>query len=605
MNENIYFDKNELELITSIYGSSTSKGAYSLIEKNRLLKKLTKEGVDYLFNCPLIFRQEILQKLYSDSTNKDRLNEIVFYICTKEVFNKIITDYNGITTLFNESNLFKATLNKYLLLVSNKKLIEKEILRIKEREPSPYIKVDNKIIPKNIFNSAKQCYFEISNLKEKKALQETDKKSIISVSDITLDKSQVNAIYKVLNNKYGLSIICGGPGTGKTTITKQILKNIDTNSVPILALSPTGKATLRMKEQIGDYISNNNFLTCAKFLIYEEDNNKSLLINLLRKKGNVNIKYKDNLFIIDECSMLNSGDLSKFFNLFPITENRYILIGDPNQLPPVLNVSIFTEMIMYLQKKYGNKNDIVSKLETCHRFGEKSILMNGNKILKKDIDLIEDKDFIIKKKNSIKDDLLELKRTYDEDIVFLSYTKHLVEQINHIIQDNCNTEKYIYRTDEKIFKKNDTILFIKNKYEDGELIYANGELGKILNVRRIGNEAVCSCLLNETIVDNVSLEDITLGYALTVHKYQGSEKENVAILVNNKFNNKLLYTAITRAKDKIFIFLPEQENILEKVIASDNSKSKLLLFEKFDNMFSKKYKVIEQDDISIENGGLL
>ena len=151
--------------------------------------------------------------------------------------------------------------------------------------------------------------------------------------------------------------------------------------------------------------------------------------------------------------------------------------------------------------------------------------------------------------------------------------------INRYIQHqkrniNCNEEHISYGTNH--YYKNDKIMVIKNNYDKG---YFNGEVGTITAINKLGMEVKFEDGRELSILNSM-LDEITLAYAITVHKSQGSEYQNVIIVLSDDsaslLNKKILYTAVTRAKNKVVIL--NRNNSLSKCLSRNNTEDKRTTF---------------------------
>lgn len=376
----------------------------------------------------------------------------------------------------------------------------------------------------------------------------------------TLSEKQLLAVKKSLTNKF--SIITGGPGTGKTTIVNAIIRiyqNVYGSGSIVTLLSPTGKAAQRMTEVCGIQAKTIH----SKLKIFNE-NQKS---------------YEDldeGLIIVDESSMLDMMLTEKLLHAVPFG-SHLILVGDIDQLPSVGAGSVLKDFI-------DSGAIPTSRLtETFRQKGGSLIIDNAQKINRGDTSLVYDEENYIYKQVKDEDDavnkivdlyLEEAEKVGADNVAVLCPRRRMTlnnfkvttEYLNGVIQDKVNP-----------FKKEDTV-FEQNidgrnvQYRIGSRVMqtkncessSNGDIGIIKDINEEG--VVIDWDNGNTVTQNFEeMETIVLGYALTVHKSQGSEYKSVIIplLSDQKgplFRRNLLYTAVTRAKKKVIMVGDEPVN---------------------------------------------
>lgn len=390
--------------------------------------------------------------------------------------------------------------------------------------------------------------------------------------NVELDECQVEAVLTTLQSN--LSVLSGGPGTGKTFTTnliKTIYRNLNEDA-RILLLAPTGKASKRLAE-----LCNEEAMTI----------HRGLKIRPLEQVDE-QVKLEADFIIIDEASMI---DIQMLYNLLVKIDNntKVLFVGDYQQLP-----SVGAGLVLRDLMNCGAVN--VVKLEKIFRQALTSnIVHNSHKMIEgatkdykfeKDTFLLETADIT---KYGTK--MLQIIKKAEEngysidDIVILSPTKktHIgTRAINDMIQKTWNTNNNpedIYKvSDVRVFKVGDKVMHTKNNYD---LDVFNGEVGRIIQV--IPNHLI-SVDYGDRIVDYINREQIReleLAYAMTIHKSQGSEYPIVINVVSNMhkymLNRNLIYTAWTRAKEKLYI-LGNKEAVIASAEKNDiiNRKSRLV-----------------------------
>lgn len=361
------------------------------------------------------------------------------------------------------------------------------------------------------------------------------------IYDTTLSQEQNQAISMVLNNDF--SILVGGPGTGKTSTIKAIIENYKTidNDSNVKLLAPTGKAANRIMEQFHGETS------LIATTIHLELISK-LMFN------NEDYKIDAGLVIVDEVSMI---DAELFYTLITSLNEgtKLVLVGDDNQLPSVSPGNILNTLIV------SNKFSL-TRLTKVFRQKDMSLLDNINKVANDELftlnnfndkfQLINDNqtETILNLANQYKshnDIILSPKRQGAIGVDVLN--NELQNELNGSIVDNIQINDYL------TLKKNDKVIQTVNNYE---LKVFNGMSGIIQDIiYQNDNVKVIVQFSNDLtiIYDYSNVYQLELAYALTIHKSQGSEYNNVILILDgSKFlDKKMLYTAITRTKEKIFI----------------------------------------------------
>ena len=400
--------------------------------------------------------------------------------------------------------------------------------------------------------------YSLNNLETRK-LPKLDKKiaELEKILNITYDDSQKEAITKALNNN--LTIITGGPGTGKTTIIKCItdlltgLCNIKKEKIALLA--PTGRAARKLMET-----TNIPAYTIHKYLEWDKES------NVFRKD-----EYspnKEEYIIIDEASMIDTILMASLFKGTLLT-SKYIFVGDYYQLPSVSQGQVLKDFIdsnvidtIKLNKLYRRTDD--SYINTL-AYEIKNHEISENFMLKYD-----DYNFITCANdeilNVIKDIITKaLAKGYTEkDIQVLApmYKSTTgIDALNKVLQNLMNpknAKKNEIESGEVIYREGDKILQLVNDPDNG---ISNGDIGYIesitKNIKTKKNEIIIDFDGNKVTYTPKDFINITHGYAISVHKSQGGEFKMVIMPFSPSFKrmlyNKLIYTAVTRAKQSLIL----------------------------------------------------
>ena len=396
---------------------------------------------------------------------------------------------------------------------------------------------------------------------------------------IELSDEQKNAIKMAMNNK--ICIITGGPGTGKTTIIKTIIKLLEIEKKEIALCAPTGRAAKRIKETTGE-----DAKTLHRLLMLGKTEEDHLAVNYEVPKINQEV------VIVDEVSMVDTLLMNYLLRALK-EKTRLILIGDSDQLPSVGAGNVLKDLI---------ESDLVpvSKLSHIYRQAQESdIVMNAHKInLGERIDLNKkDNDFFFINGTNILNQVSELveKRinnygNYDslKDIQILTPTKKgdsgtrfLNKKLQEVLNPASPSKKE--KTYGSVtFREGDKVMQVKNNYDlywespDGKSygsgVY-NGDLGVITSVQEEGLKVLFDDE-KEIFYTGDSLDELEHAYAITVHKSQGSEFPVVVMpLVSGPpmlYTRNLLYTGVTRAKEMLVIV--GDSGVVYNMINNNNTK---------------------------------
>ena len=376
---------------------------------------------------------------------------------------------------------------------------------------------------------------------------------------------QREAISRALTN--GVSVITGGPGTGKTTVIKAILDICSILKFSSVLAAPTGRAAKRMFESSGKEAKTIHRLLEAS--ISENGHH-----HFQRDEEN---PINQKVIIIDEMSMVDTHLMAALLKAVKLG-SYLILIGDPDQLPPVGPGNCLNDVI-------NSKCFDVVKLNKIFRQAEQSlIVMNAHAINRGEMPIINsrDNDFFFVERNTheaISELLLSfvakrLPAKYDadplEDIQLISCTRKGAlgtSGLNRLFQNALNPKtpkKVEKKYGDVLFREGDKVMQTKNNYdlewtrgaEKGMGIF-NGDIGRILEIDTRGESMTIDFEGRMTEYDFSMLDELEHAYAVTAHKSQGSEYKIVVIPSFDApfplMTRNLLYTAVTRAKEIVVI----------------------------------------------------
>lgn len=408
---------------------------------------------------------------------------------------------------------------------------------------------------------------------------------IIREQNITLDPLQEEAVFETVRN--GITIISGGPGTGKTTTINTIIRFFAEEGMDILLAAPTGRAAKRMQEATGYEAK-----TIHRLLEVNggsEDDEARLIFD--RNEEN---PLEADVVIVDEMSMI---DILLFNALLKAIDigTRLVLVGDVDQLPSVGPGQVLRDLIdsdvfhvVRLEKifRQNDESDIVSNAHMINR--GKHIAMDNKSadffFLERDNTPVIYKHMV----QLIKEKLPKYVNCTPMEIQVLTPMRRGelgVEVLNKILQEQLNPsapDKREHLQGDRLFREGDKVMQVKNNYQieweirgfHGVLIDSgkgvfNGDTGVIKSIDgQSGSLTIVFDENREVVYPFSNLDEIEHAYAVTIHKSQGSEYPAVILpLLSGPrmlFSRNLLYTAVTRARTCVTI-LGKRETVYSMI----------------------------------------
>ena len=431
---------------------------------------------------------------------------------------------------------------------------------------SKYYETELKIAVKliNLNNSISKNDFDVS--KEIETFEKFNK--------VKFHQDQIKAIEIAVNN--GVCVITGGPGTGKTTIIKCILRILNERCGKIALLAPTGRAAKRMSESCKEEAST---IHRALMIDYTGGETKADSAKFFFNETN---RFPYDAVIVDEVSMVDVNlMLSLVSALKPGT--RLILVGDKNQLPSVGAGNVLADII---------SSQIIECKQLTHiyRQSEESLIIsNAHAINDGQMPTIDNKskDFFYEDKENqteITKTILSLASRRIPKFLNIDPMKIQVlapmrvgtcgvDNLNNLLQDTLNpkrNDEEEMQVDSTIFRVGDKVMQTSNNYtqewikqkvngswETGEAVF-NGDIGFVTAVNKEIDSIEVT--FEDGRVSEYNREDarqLNLSYAITIHKSQGSEFDVVIIPIipgsSGILTKNLLYTAVTRAKRMVIL----------------------------------------------------
>ena len=406
---------------------------------------------------------------------------------------------------------------------------------------------------------------------------------IAQESALDYSEQQAQAIGDAASSS--LLLITGGPGTGKTTIVNGVLSLYERMGLRCLLAAPTGRAAKRLTEVTGREAS-----TIHRLLEATVDPNTGNMY-FVRDEEN---PLKTDVLIVDEMSMVDIQLMHHLLQALP-ERSRLILVGDPDQLPPVGPGFPFSDML--------RSNALPSvRLTQIFRQAQKSLIVtNAHRVNRGELPELRD----------VKNDFFFLPARTEEEIsqIIAGLCSHRLPKnmgiapdqiqvlsptkkgasgtihLNRVLQSVLNPPapaRQERQVGDTLFREGDRVMQIRNNYDiiwkkadgsqEGTGVF-NGDIGLIQQINV--SEELMTVAFDDRIVeyDFTQLNELEPAYAMTVHKSQGSEYRAVIISAwsgsQYLLNRSVLYTAITRARD-LLIIVGRQETI---AAMTDNAKT--------------------------------
>lgn len=455
-------------------------------------------------------------------------------------------------------------------------------LTVKEINSKEFVFLTQAYLDEKAISNRMKVFLKFPPPKRKALYKEIE--AVEAELKIEYAENQKEAIQTAITK--GMLILTGGPGTGKTTTLKGIIKMFENEGLDIALAAPTGRAAKRMSELTGKEAK-----TIHRLLEVEWDE-----MDRPTFKRNLRNPLECEALIVDELSMVDINLFASLLAALPFG-CRLIMVGDSDQLPPVgagnvLADLIGSELLPVVELKEVFRQALDSLIVTnAHR------IVNGEKIV---IDN-KDSDFFYMERYSTYDAAQTVAQLYSKRLPdaygYSPFTDVQVicpsrkgeagtNALNTALQNLVNPQdknKNEITVGFKLFREGDKVMQIKNNYnigwekgkELGEGIF-NGDIGIITQIDKKGEFAVIKFDDDrEATYLKEQLLEIELAYAITVHKSQGSEFKAVimpviSVIPQLKYRN-LLYTAVTRAKERL-ILVGSQEEIFE--MAQNDKKTR-------------------------------
>lgn len=490
----------------------------------------------------------------------------------------------------------------YPINVKKKKMIG--VRKTENEQNKNTIQYDENYVTLNKFLSLENKIFDliielISTTFTRQVMTQAEIELFEQVNEYKLDEYQLKSVVSIFHNKF--NILTGGPGTGKSYTVKSIIHTYEKHGLKVNLLAPTGKAAQRLFQSTGRPAE-----TLHRFLKLLPESaiieNQSLLDS--------NEFLDTDLLIIDESSMLDLYVVYQCLKRLNPMRTGILYVGDINQLPPVGIGYFFRDVI---ESNLIN----VARLEFTHRMSEDSSvyqnaynLMHG---LPLRLDKTEDFEFIEENNaEKIEEIVLDIyskllmEGNTSLDIQVLSPVREGVlgvKSLNNLIRPiaNPNFDEEMSKSSKALsFIAGDKVMQTDNNYE---LMVFNGDTGIVKNYDIVKDKTIIefgdpNFRIEEKEYDKKILNQLDLAYCITIHKSQGSDYPYIILPIYNKhyyqLYTKLVYTAMTRTKKKLFI-IGNKRTLLSIHDPNKNQERKTILKTLFTEMKNNNINLSDEE----------
>jgi len=395
---------------------------------------------------------------------------------------------------------------------------------------------------------------------------------------LELHEQQQQAIITALTSK--VSILTGGPGTGKTTVIKTLLHILDTYKVSYLLAAPTGRAAKRMFQATGKAA-----MTIHRLLEFDP--------SIMRFTRNEDNALPAHFIIIDEASMIDIFLAHSLLKAIHFSAHL-LFIGDADQLPSVGAGNFLSDMLA---------SGVIPQTQLTHIFRQAQnslIVINAHRVNSGEFPVLSlpdcKRDFFFIKEDepeNIPGHLTKIYRAYlpqcgiapDDSVVLTPMNRGSAgtQKLNHDLQQllnppakNAVTLSYAGT----VYALGDRVMQIKNNYD--KLVF-NGDVGTITDINLEERTMIVTFLERPLTYQSTELDELVLAYAISIHKSQGSEYRAVIIPIFMQhfmlLARNLIYTALTRAK-QICIFIG-QAKALGIALRNTSGRERITLLQEF------------------------
>lgn len=591
-------EKNLVELLNLGLGMNISAKIINALGDKavEIIKENPYKLIDLVEGIAFIRADDIASKLKIKKDADIRLYALINYILKTLIYS------TGNT--FFPIDEFREKVNEFAL--SQDIVIEKDkfnsLIQMLENDKKIVIE-DNNIFDYHLYydeiNLAKNIASLLNNTKLEYNKNKIDSviDEVMSSNNIIYSNRQFEAIKSALLEP--ITIITGGPGTGKSTIIKGIVeaysalfKKSDLIKNQIFLLAPTGRASKRLKE----VTLHPNAFTIHKFLGYQGNGHFNALSN-----GPIDAK----MIIIDEFSMVDISLAAILFKCIA-PNTKIVIVGDVDQLPAVGAGDVLRDLI-------DSKEIKTIKLDKIHRQAADSSIVKlaheinegylSYEILEKQHDrnfipcddtrIVEIIKQVVEQGVASNMDLIK-----DIQVLVPLYKSFIgIDAINYNLQDAFNKDGKQIIYNGKRFRENDKVIQLVNRQEKQIM---NGDIGYIRSID-IENDTFKGMDVmfefGSIHYEKEDVDDLNLAYAISIHKAQGSEFKLVIVPFSFKYyimlKRKLIYTAITRAKE--YLIMLGNVEALKKGITQIEEPRKTKLQNRLHEIIANPNKIYDKE----------
>lgn len=534
-----------------------------------------KEKTTSILNDNIYQLFEDLMEITFKKIDTVALNSGIEKTDTRRIQATIIYIINEVCNLYGHSYLLEEEIINYIYRVLEINIDREECINAIDKllKKKKLVKKGEKYYLKKMYdaecNIAKRCGYSMrikdtNNKKLDKVITELEKHFNCFYNEEQREAIKLSYIKNFL-------IITGGPGTGKTTIIKAICElyrtiyNLSHKELvkKIALLAPTGRASKRISES-----TNLPASTIHRFLKWNKDTNTFAV--------NEHNRSDVDFVLIDEFSMVDTYLFDSLLNGLKY-DTKIIIVGDYNQLPSVGPGELLKDMIE------SNLLNVI-KLKELYRQEENSNIINlayqinEDKLDKSIFNETEDLTFIEVADNKVNDTIIELSREHKNSQVLAPIYRSVngIDTINRLLQQLYNPKgknKQEIVINGVTFREKDKVIQLTNMPDDN--VY-NGDIGIITEIYSKSRKKEIYIDFDGNLVHYTAanFQNFKHAYAISIHKSQGSEFDSIIIPLVNSYGNmlyrKLIYTAVTRAKKKLY--LVGDITALEKAISNNNDR---------------------------------